>query len=131
MATSNNISFSYNGTCTATGAAVEFHTGTNIAARVSSNSTLAPFQIVIRQKVVDRSKLNGDGSLSNGGVADPLPLAGIDDTEALELANLINAWFSKHEHIAAHPDDAQTVGLPDTLITGIYLHITYKDTVNS
>ena len=86
-----------------------------MTAQVSSHLIPAPFQIVIRKS-------------AHSGYVSPVELAGINDTKALELANLINAWFSKHEHAYNHAVDPQTDGVQDTLITGIYLHITYKET---
>jgi hypothetical protein len=118
MSISNTIQLSYSGTC-GTSVEASFH-GTDVNKKTSSALPASPFQLVIRQKGVgvDSSAISAaTASSSNSDSA-------VGDAGALELSNLINAWFTSHQS-----DETVMLGTSqlyrNTLIKGIYVHITY------
>lgn len=111
--TTNNIQLSYNGTCGADTQA-QFHGSQAIdnTDHTSTNAKVSPYQVVIRQKQL----AGAAGTISHANPSDTT-VTGIDDLDAKELANLVNAWFTRHEHGSAGGDAE---------ISGIYIHITFK-----
>jgi len=117
----NNIQLSFNGVCPGgtSPEAAKFGDeilGSSAMVEAKPTSFEVPFQLVIRQKGVAGDSQNAIQNATGGNGTG----TAVGDNNALELANLVNAWFNYHA-------SGELGGA--TEITAIYIHITYKQDI--